>query len=519
MDSAIETRENVQEKAYKEGKLDPTIAMGPTEHRTCRDPLCFLVFVLCWVASFIVAQYAFRNGDPNVLIPSAYSNFNTAPVGAIFYDDLKAAQPILIFVPIAAIILGFIFLCFLRNCAGCVLWSFIIIFLVGLVTFGFLCFDTLSNPDSTLDQFGILKSTSEATLKVLAFGSWTLAAIYILALFCLCNRIRLTAAILRCAAEFVREVPSALLAPLASVTIFGGYLIYWLSVSVYLSSIDEIKKNEQENSNHGLLKLFHLFHGFWNYHLIFGVTQFVIALMCCRWYFHNERKHELNNLLLKSYGTALFYQLGSIAFGSLILAALSTVKAVLAYFYRQLNSIEGNPVGRCMKYLYACILCFLDCFERMIQFLTRHSYTQMAMTGKSFCSSSKDAFYLVVRNTARFGLVHEFGKIFVGFGQFCITLVVTVLTYASVTKISQFQETVHFPLVPVALAAGVGYVIGTIFMTVYGMAADAIIQCYCIDEELNPNNRYAPVILRDFIEQHAGGHMLIKDAELSSNFK
>jgi len=46
-------------------------------------------------------------------------------------------------------------------------------------------------------------------------------------------------------------------------------------------------------------------------------------------------------------------------------------------------------------------------------------------------------------------------------------------------------------------------------MSVYGMGADTILQCFCIDEEVhkthkNINAQYCPESLRDFIEKNAG---------------
>ncbi len=48
----------------------------------------------------------------------------------------------------------------------------------------------------------------------------------------------------------------------------------------------------------------------------------------------------------------------------------------------------------------------------------------------------------------------------------------------------------------------IAYAVGNMFMTVWGMAADAILQCFCIDKELNDMkiNRYCPNQLLDFVQ-------------------
>jgi len=48
------------------------------------------------------------------------------------------------------------------------------------------------------------------------------------------------------------------------------------------------------------------------------------------------------------------------------------------------------------------------------------------------------------------------------------------------------------------------YTIGSLFMTVYGMAVDAILHCFLLDEELAKKNgsspMYTPEHLRNFLE-------------------
>lgn len=47
--------------------------------------------------------------------------------------------------------------------------------------------------------------------------------------------------------------------------------------------------------------------------------------------------------------------------------------------------------------------------------------------------------------------------------------------------------------------------VGILFMSVYGMAIDSILQCYCLDEELNKKNgkdpAHSPAPLREFMDK------------------
>ena len=60
--------------------------------------------------------------------------------------------------------------------------------------------------------------------------------------------------------------------------------------------------------------------------------------------------------------------------------------------------------------------CCLDCFERFIRFININAYIIIAVTGKSFCSSAHEAFYMIVKNPIRFAALQWIGTFFIFFG-------------------------------------------------------------------------------------------------------
>ena len=64
-------------------------------------------------------------------------------------------------------------------------------------------------------------------------------------------------------------------------------------------------------------------------------------------------------------------------------------------------------------------------------------------------------------------------------------------------------------MVPTVICVILGFVIGSFFMSVYGISADTILVIFCIDEEihknhLGTNNINAPPALQEFIKQAEG---------------
>jgi hypothetical protein len=80
-------------------------------------------------------------------------------------------------------------------------------------------------------------------------------------------------------------------------------------------------------------------------------------------------------------GTAGLYHSGTAAFGSLVIAIIKTIQAILAYLQRQAKK-QNN---RALQYLLCVVQCCMWCFEKFMKFLNKNAYIQTAIYGYSFC--------------------------------------------------------------------------------------------------------------------------------------
>eukprot|EP01017_Pseudomicrothorax_dubius_P041517 TRINITY_DN6650_c0_g3_i3.p1 TRINITY_DN6650_c0_g3~~TRINITY_DN6650_c0_g3_i3.p1 ORF type:complete len:295 (-),score=68.40 TRINITY_DN6650_c0_g3_i3:77-865(-) len=239
---------------------------------------------------------------------------------------------------------------------------------------------------------------------------------------------------------------------------------------------------------------------FWNCALFMAISQFIIASCAAMWYFSNGGGQQYHNPLTRSVWRVFRYHLGSLAFGSLILAIVQTIRVVISYYQAQLK--KGADNYRLLQYLLTCSQCLFDCLERFIKFLNKNAYIQIAIKGSNFCQAAKDAFALIWQNPIRFSVLAGIGSIFLFIGKIFIAFATTVCGYLIITRAERYKNAISSPILPSILFFIIGYFIGVGFMSVYGMAADAILQCFCLDEELcKKNNRasYAPKVLQDFI--------------------
>ena len=68
----------------------------------------------------------------------------------------------------------------------------------------------------------------------------------------------------------------------------------------------------------------------------------------------------------------LRYHMGSIAFGSLIIAIMQMIKLAFEYFRRKYKKvIPSNPLSKC---ILCCVGCCILCLDRVVRFITKNAY-------------------------------------------------------------------------------------------------------------------------------------------------
>lgn len=130
----------------------------------------------------------------------------------------------------------------------------------------------------------------------------------------------------------------------------------------------------------------------------------------------------------------------------------------------------------------------------------------MGLTGESFCTSAKNSFYIVMANPVEYALVEGLGGLFITLGTLCISLSATYVGYTVINKKKEIRDKLVGTTFPTIIFFMCSYVIGAIFMNVYGVATEAILQCYMLDKRLNEEENdpvdNCPKPLREFFEEY-----------------
>jgi len=172
-------------------------------------------------------------------------------------------------------------------------------------------------------------------LKTSSYIVWGIAAISLIVLYFLWDRIRLAIAIIKASAEFVEETPNILSVPPLMFFVLLAYYIYWIWILLYILSSGSVHANDSGlpfaqvawTTESTAFFWVHLFGLLWNNFILITIPQFVVMSAVCIWYFSGSKTTDP---VSKSIWRTFRYHFGSIVFGSLILALVFFVRALLS---------------------------------------------------------------------------------------------------------------------------------------------------------------------------------------------
>ncbi|XP_065083197.1 choline transporter-like 2 isoform X3 [Ochlerotatus camptorhynchus] len=225
---------------------------------------------------------------------------------------------------------------------------------------------------------------------------------------------------------------------------------------------------------------------FWGICFVSAFGDMVLAFTFATWYWTFRKKELRFFVLTTGFLRTVRYHLGTLAFGSLIIAICKIIRAMLEYIDHKLRKYDNGVVK---AVLCLCKCCFW-CLESFLKFLNTNAYIMCAIHGKNFCSSAKDAFSLLARNILRVialdkvtGFLFFLSKLLIACGMAAVTY--TFFDNNGSTKL-------HYPFVPAIIVFVGTYVIASVFFSVYSVAVDTLFLCFLEDCERNDGTPEKP---------------------------
>uniref|UniRef100_A0A673G9U0 Choline transporter-like protein n=1 Tax=Sinocyclocheilus rhinocerous TaxID=307959 RepID=A0A673G9U0_9TELE len=467
----------------------------------------------------------------------------------IFEDYTKSWYWILICLLIAVVV-SLIFIVLLRYLAGIMVWVMIVmviaVFAYGIVHCSIKYVNLKDTPGAniTLQQLGFqpdfsvylhIRQTWLAFIIILAI----LEVIIIIVLIFLRNRIRIAVELMKEASRAVGYVMSSLFYPIFTFFLLTIVIAYWGVTAVFLSTSSEpVYKvfNETvcpharetcipENFTLSNMKrdcprsecLFAFYGGetpyhkyliflqFYNVFLFFWCANFVTALgqmtlagAFASYYWAPNKPNDMPAFpLCASLGRSLRYHTGSLAFGSLILAIIQIIRVLLEYIDHKLKGAENKFA----KFLLCCLKCCFWCLEKFIKFMNRNAYIMVAIYGKNFCRSARDAFFLLMRNVIRVVVLDKVTDFILFLGKLLIVGLVGIFAFfffsGHTDAFKGAAPSLHYYWVPILTVLVGSYLIAHGFFSVYAMCVDTLFLCFLEDLERNDGSPERPYLMSE----------------------
>ncbi|XP_065351006.1 choline transporter-like protein 1 [Cloeon dipterum] len=391
------------------------------------------------------------------------------------------------------IALGFsiILLILLRVAVGLVVWFMLAaVIVVCFVASAFLWIRWANQRDKLKEDYRYLPlNQSELELKnVRSYLGYAIAAsvitvVILLLILAVRSRIKLVVQLFREAGKAISDMPTLLLLPWLTFIFVGIFIAFWFYLALWIESSGMLTSENNVNFNYkkdGAMMVTR----WYNLLAMFWITQFVIACQHMSvagavsfWYF-SRRKSGLSSPVAKSISRTVRFHLGSVAFGSLLVAIVQFARVILQSVYNTLKTGEESTMKTNLTKACGCCLAI---FEKFLSYINRNAFVEIALKSTNFLESSTRAISVIGSNALRVAAINSVGDFVLFLGKVAVTLSTMLVGIAMI----QNKEGVQHVWVPITLASIFAYFVAHSFMTIYEMTIDTIFICFCEDCEQN----------------------------------
>ncbi|GAM18465.1 hypothetical protein SAMD00019534_016400, partial [Acytostelium subglobosum LB1] len=428
------------------------------------------------------------------------------------FTDIVEDWRYIVYGALVALAAGLIYIFLLRFLAGLLTWATVL----GVIALlSLLCVQVYYQWQKAQDTYNSippnqrlpLQYDNVLALKVIFIILCCITGILALIVLAMISRIRLAIGIIKESSRAVGTMPSIFFFPVFIFVVLCAFIAYWTVITVYLATAGTATYDDNgvflgflPSRKLTYLQLYHFFGLLWTYAFILAVNQCTIAGAIALWYWVMNKKDTPYFPVWKSFFRVLRYHLGSLALGSLILAVVQFIRWMLRLIEKKFKGKEAYLA----RFVLKCLDCLLGCFERFIKFIDENAYIMISIYGYSFCKGARRGFSLIVSNVLRVAAVSVISSFLLFLGR----ILITVVTVGIAFYVLQRVDNSGFYVVPVILIGFIAFFIAGGFMSVYHMAIDTMLLCFCEDSERNDGSAEKPYFARGSLKKFIdGGHI------------
>jgi choline transporter-like protein 2/4/5 len=462
------------------------------------------------------------------------------------FSEVSDAWLVILICTVAAAIIATVWLFLLRWILAPITYLVIVLVWLFLIALGYLAkrladdYESVTLPGETGSNQQLI------LWRVIEYAAWIMAAMYLVVMLWLLHRVRIAIAIMKEASRAFLNNPGILLIPPvnlicilctiaisvvtalyimgigdlsptdfknAAVSTFGAGAVNLtlsaagasqalrdslLNGTQYANSSDTFNASEFTTSEAiKAMNAYNFFMFLWvtNFFLCFGF--FVMALVVCTWYFSattmeldayddgregGRVKSTSLGTLCRSWCATVRYHLGTIFFGSLLIAIVQFVRALLLYLEH--NYLQKYKDNATIKLVIYCINYWLACIERVIKIISKNAFIICCIKSQSFLSSAAEALGILTENILRVSMLAYLSTATCWLIKCLIVGCTMLLAYFLIQEKSLTNDTkIESGLFPIFLILILAFIVASLFVNVYETCIDTILMCFFVDEK------------------------------------
>ncbi|XP_075364440.1 choline transporter-like protein 3 isoform X1 [Mycteria americana] len=370
--------------------------------------------------------------------------------------------------------------------------------LIALVVFGllfvsgvlwWLYYDYRNDPSTELE-------TEKENVKFLlgyAIFSTIVTVVLLSLVLVLRKRLQFTVQLFRVVDKIIGRIPFLLFQPLWTFLILIVFWVFWVAVLLSLGTAGTAQTTSGGQVEYRALSgicymaWYHFVGLIWTSEFILACQQMTIAGAVVTCYFNRNKNSPPPHPVLSSISVLFCYHLGTAVKGSFLITILRIPRIVLSYLCNILKKKEST----CAKCLFKCCFCWFWCQESCLRYFHQHAYTTTAINGTNFCTSAKDAVFILAKNSPKLASISCFGDFMLFLGK---VFVVCFTVFGGLMAFNYHRELQAW-VVPLLLVGFFAYLMSHSFLSVFEVTADAMFLCFAIDMETNDGSAEKPYFM------------------------
>ena len=394
---------------------------------------------------------------------------------------------------LATVVLCFIWIILMRRLVKpCVIGVLILSFLVGagcVIALWYHFHTCWSDERHGSDEMYI-------TL-VFAIITSALLFVYLCVLLFLRKSIMMSCDIIEEGTRIIADIPQIIVVPIVTSVLLFGFLVLFGTIAVYLFTHGTLRVTEDNYElafgasvtlasveydrpmYANVFQGYNLFMVLWLMGFQNAVAYLVMALAGVYWFFSAPGDDKsVSSPICSGVAVAYRYHVGTLAFGSLLMAIIAFARLMLTLLEKRLRAMGDKASVLCCLCI-CCAKCCLACLERIVKFITENGYVVTAITGKSLIPAASEGLTLIMSTPAVL-TINAISGIVITIGQWLIVLLITLcgaLSYNSYTD----DWGANVVACVVMLFIGAWYITGT-FADVLKVCIDTTLLCFCYDQ-------------------------------------